>query len=210
MNNGYTLHITNAPPDWHEKLYALVSQLPADTLTSEAALTIQNAFDLFDRVTLDARHLLRLAVQGNGRALGADFRSERGEGRLNGATTSLTRQVKALTKQGRWPESIPEVLTSTKAGPEGYRKTHAFHMPATLVPVFRAAIHQHDKGSTGNPQAVLDHLTLLYEEIGRGEQAQRFAEQFLEGHADDLAAWLAQRASVRTLDTAPNREGEAE
>ncbi|MGW0562909.1 hypothetical protein ACWDZ4_20375 [Streptomyces sp. NPDC003016] len=159
MSDGYTLHITNAPPDWHEKLHELVAQLPAETITSDPVPTVEAAVNLIERTTLDAIHLLRLAVQGDGRALGADFRAQRGEGRLNGATTSLTRAVKALIKQGIWPESVPEVITSTKAGPEGWRKTHAYYMPPALVSVFRAAFLRIDPRPPGDPQATAGHLT---------------------------------------------------
>ncbi|MFF7816046.1 hypothetical protein ACFZCF_29575 [Streptomyces sp. NPDC007945] len=200
MSDAYTLHVTGAPPDWFDKMHALLAQLPDGTLTTGDTLTVEAAFDLFARVTPDARHLIRLAVDGNGRALGADFRARHGEGRLNGATTSLTRAVKALTAQGRWPASVPGVLTSTKAGPEGYRKTHAFTMAPALVPVFRAAIHRYDKGPAGDPEAVVNNLALLYEELGRGDQARHLALRFLTRHADDLAAWLAHRPDTQQTE----------
>ncbi|GHG04412.1 hypothetical protein ACFFSH_34135 [Streptomyces filamentosus] len=198
MSNSYTLHISGAPPEWFDKLYELATQLPTHTLTTGDAPTVEAASALYDRVTPDAKHLLRLAVQGNGRALGADFREQRGEGRLNGATTSLARATRTLTSQGNWPSSIPAVLTSTKAGPEGWRKTHAFHMPAALVPVFRTAIHQHDKGGAG-AQSIVGHLADVYMKAGHAPQdATEYAQEFLELHADDLAAWLAHRAASST------------
>ncbi|MFF0754365.1 hypothetical protein [Streptomyces sp. NPDC004267] len=209
MSDTYTLHITGAPPDWFEKMHALVAQLPADALTADDTLTVETAFDLFDRVTPDAKHLLRLAVAGNGRALGADFRAQRGEGRLNGATTSITLAVKALRKKGSWPASAPDVLTSTKAGPEGYRKTHAFYMTAALVPVFRAAIQRHDKPPAGDPQAMVGHLAVVFEEMGFSTPvARESAQEFLERHADDLAAWLAHHSGPQ--DRAPEQTSHTE
>ncbi|MEU8541942.1 hypothetical protein AB0C52_18460 [Streptomyces sp. NPDC048717] len=210
MGDVYTLHITGAPPEWFERMHALAAQLPAGALTAGDTLTVDSAVHLLDRVTPDARELLRLAVRGNGRALGADFRAQCGEEGLNGATTSLSCHVKALMKQGKWPESVPRVLTSTKAGKEGWRKTHAFHMPSALVPVFRVAFHRYDKGSEGDPQAAVGHLAELYEEMGRSTRdALKFAQEFLELHADDLAAWLAHRPHPSASnDTAQHPEGE--
>ncbi|MFK3734674.1 hypothetical protein ACI2LJ_30910 [Streptomyces sp. NPDC088090] len=195
MSDAYTLHITGAPPEWFDKMHALLAQLPAGTLTADDTPTVEAAFELFTRVTPDAKHLIRLAVAGNGHALGADFRAQRGEGRLNGATTSLTRAARTLTEQGRWPPSVPGVLTSTKAGPEGYRKTHAFTMVPALVPVFRTAIQQYDKGPAGDPQAAIDRLAEVFENLGSctREAASQAARDFLQRHADDLAAWLAHR-----------------
>lgn len=204
MSDAYTVRISGAPPDFFDKMHALVAQLPAGALTTGDTLTVETAFDLFDRVTPDAKHLIRLAVEGNGRALGADFRAQRGEGSLNGATTSLTLAVKALKKEGRWPESVPGVLISTKAGPEGYRKTHAFTMPPALVPVFRAALQRHGKPPAGDPQAVVDHLVAMYEEMGRPtHRARQCAQDFLEQHADDLAAWLTHRTSPQNSGPEP-------
>ncbi|NEA18966.1 hypothetical protein [Streptomyces halstedii] len=183
-------------------MYALVARLPAGALTAGDTPTIEAAAELLDRVTLDARHLIRLAVEGDGRALGADFRAQRGEGRLNGATTSLTCAVKALSKEGRWPASVPGVLISTKAGPEGYRKTHAFTMPSALVPVFRAALRRHDKPADGNPEAALGHLAELYEEMGRPAHiARELAQDFLERHAGDLAVWAGHRMAKSPPDS---------
>ncbi|MFH8254200.1 hypothetical protein [Streptomyces roseolus] len=101
--------------------------------------------------------------------------------------------------QGR-QQAIPGVLTSTKAGPEGYRKTHAFTMVPALVPVFRAAVHRYDKGPAGDPEAVVNNLALLYEELGRGDQARHLAVRFLTQHADDLAAWLAHRPDTQQTE----------
>ncbi|MFE3608342.1 hypothetical protein [Streptomyces goshikiensis] len=203
MSDAYTLHISGAPPDFFDKMHALVAQLPAGALTDGDTLTVETAVELFDRVTLDAQHLLRLAVEGNGRALGADFRAQRGEGRLNGATTSIARAVKSAAEKGRWPASVPGVLTSTKAGTEGYRKTHAFTMAPALVPVFRAAIQRHDKPSAGDPQAIVGHLAELYEEMGHpAHRARELAEDFLDQHAGDLALWAVHRMAFRDQATA--------
>ncbi|MGW3389528.1 hypothetical protein [Streptomyces cinereoruber] len=202
MSDTYTFHINGAPPDFFDKVHALLAQLPAGALTTGDTLSVETALDLIDRVTPDARHLIRLAVEGNGRALGADFRAQRGEGSLNGATTSLTLAVKALKKEGRWPASVPGVLISTKAGPEGYRKTHAFTMPPALVPVFRAALQRHDKPPAGDPEAVVGHLAELYEEMGRPAHAAReFAQDFLERHAGDLAVWAVHQMAKSPPDS---------
>ncbi|MFJ5143019.1 hypothetical protein [Streptomyces sp. NPDC088707] len=209
MSDAYTLNISGAPPDFFDKMHELLAQLPDGALTPGDTPTVEAAFTLFDRVTLDAKHLLRLAVEGNGRALGADFRAQYGEARLNGATTSLTRHLQSLTKAGDWPESVPRVLISTKAGTEGWRKTHAFSMAPALVPVFRVAIRRFDKGA-GDPQAVVDHLVALFEEMGRPTRdAREFAREFLEQHANDLAAWLAQRTGPQDPgpESAPPTEG---
>ncbi|MFJ4342605.1 hypothetical protein [Streptomyces sp. NPDC088915] len=213
MNDSYTLHISGAPPDFFDKVHALLARLPAGALTTGDTPTVETAAELFDRVTPDARHLIRLAVEGDGRALGADFRAQRGEGRLNGATTSLTRAVKSLTEKGRWPASVPGVLTSTKAGPEGYRKTHAFTMPPALVPVFRTALQRHNKPPAGDPQAIVGHLAELLEDLVgmTHEGAREFAQDFLERHAGDLAVWVVHRMAQSPpdplLDPPPATEG---
>jgi hypothetical protein len=190
-----TLHIDDPSPEW----LALAAAQPAGTVTAETPephLTAEAADQLIELVTPDAAHLLKLATVGDGRALGADFRAQRGEGRLNGATTSITRTVNSLTKKGIWPAEVGNPLTSTTAGKEGWSKTYAYHLDARALPAFRAAFARRESPGRGNPQAVLDRLAELYEEMGhRDIDARKFAEDFLTEHADDLAAWLKTHAT---------------
>lgn len=193
MATRLTLYVDNPSPEW----LALAAAQPTEHVTvatDEPALTTEAAARLIELVTPDAAYLLKLATDGDGRALGADFRAQRGEGRLNGATTSITRTINSLTKQGIWPADVGNPLTPTTAGKEGWSKTYAYHLNPRALPAFRAAFTRTETPRTGDPQRVIDRLIVMYEEMGRPTHlARECAADFLNEHADDLDAWLLTR-----------------
>ncbi|GAA2462982.1 hypothetical protein [Streptomyces lavendulocolor] len=202
MATRLILHIDDPTPEW----LALAAAQPPGTLTAATdvpALTTEAAARLIELVTPDAAYLLKLATDGDGRALGADFRAQRGEGRLNGATTSITRTINSLTRQGVWPAGVSNPLTPTTAGKEGWSKTYAYHLNPRALPAFRAAFTRTETPRTGDPQRVIDRLIGMYEEMGRPTHlARECAADFLNEHADDLAAWLLTRRTPRRQDAA--------
>ncbi|MFE1272170.1 hypothetical protein [Streptomyces sp. NPDC058758] len=60
---------------------------------------------------------------------------------------------------------------------------------------FVTAIQQDDKGPAGDPQTAIDRLAEVFENLESctREAAHQAARDFLQRHADDLAAWLAHR-----------------
>ncbi|MGI5484981.1 hypothetical protein [Streptomyces lavendofoliae] len=190
------MQIDDPTPEW----LALAAAQPPGTVTAatdEPVLTVEAAARLIELVTPDAAYLLNLATDGDGRALGVDFRAQRGEGRLNGATTSITCTIKSLIKLGIWPVDVGNPLTPTTAGKEGWSKTYAYHLAPYALPALRAAFARKETPRTGDPQRVVDRLVGMYEEMGRPTHlAREFAAAFLDEHADDLAAWLLTRCTT--------------
>lgn len=161
MEPHLTLHVTGAPPEWLEKLTGLISELGPEAAAAEPAdplPTARAALLLIESVTVDARHLIRLAVEGSGRADGGTFRAQRGDGRLNGATTSLTRTLKSGITKGWWPAEVPRVLTPTGPDKNGWTKTAAYHLDQGLLPAFREAFADYDR-RTGNVERPISAAT---------------------------------------------------
>lgn len=136
------------------------------------------------------RQLLRTAAEGNGWVDGEAYRQKYGEHALKGPTAAITKAVNRGIEAKWLPEGTTLPLTSTYDGRSSWSKTDGYRLPPHLAAIFRDAFARVFPAPRGNPQSVLDHLTLLYEEMGRGDKAKEFAHQFLTGHADDLAAWL--------------------
>jgi hypothetical protein len=144
------------------------------------------------------RTLLRAVAEGGGWVDGEAYRKKHGENALMGPTGSITKAVKKGIKEGWLPEGTTLPLTSTYDGRSSWSKTDGYRLPPHLAAIFCDAFARVYPARPGNPQEVLDHLVLLYEEMGRPTHlAREFAEQFLVGHADDLAAWLEGRRSLQ-------------
>ncbi|MER5737334.1 hypothetical protein ABT117_16870 [Streptomyces sp. NPDC002262] len=139
------------------------------------------------------RQLLRALAEGDGWVDGEEYRQKYGENALRGPTASITKSVTKGIKEKWLPEGATLPVTSTYDGRSSWSKTDGYRLPPHLAAIFRDAFARVYPVQRGNPQQVLDHLALLYEELGRGERAREFAERFLAEHADDLAAWLAHR-----------------
>ncbi|MFF4442420.1 hypothetical protein [Streptomyces sp. NPDC001621] len=196
MTTRLTLHIDDPTPEW----LALAAAQPAGSVTAEPYLTAAAATRLIELITQDAAFLLKLATDGDGRALGADFRTARGETRLNGATTSIARTINSLTRQGIWPAEVGNPLTSTTAGKEGWSKTYAYHLDARALPAFREAFARVYPTPVEVPEDALTHLAEIYEQGGREpEHARERAEAFFEQHADALTTWALARNTTPSV-----------
>ncbi|MFF5447136.1 hypothetical protein [Streptomyces sp. NPDC012888] len=77
-------------------------------------------------------------------------------------------------------------------GRSSWFKTGGYRLPRHLAAFFREAFSRVYPVRPGDPQAAVGHLAALYEELGHSTaRAREFAREFLEAHADDLAAWLS-------------------
>ncbi|MFJ6722223.1 hypothetical protein [Streptomyces sp. NPDC091259] len=205
MERDFALYVHGASQEWLDRLARMFAELPTGAaVPSLSPVTAAAAYRLIDNVTLDARHLLRLAVEGDGKAAGATFRAQRGEGKLNGATTSLTRILKSGIKAGWWPADVPRVLKPTGPDRNGWSKTAAYHLDEALLPVFREAFADYDQRNrhgehTPTPASTvhaerptaLARLTEVYAEQGHPHhRAVDFATDLLAQHTDELADLL--------------------
>ncbi|MFB6629990.1 hypothetical protein ACFCWY_08850 [Streptomyces sp. NPDC056362] len=139
------------------------------------------------------KDLLRAVAEGGGWVDGKEYRERHGENALRGPTASITKTVTKGIKEGWLPKGAVLPLKSTYDGRSSWSKTDGYELPQHLAAIFRAAFERVYPARRGNPEEVIAHLTLLYEEMGRGSRAREHAENFLAGHADNLAAWLADR-----------------
>ncbi|MER5482550.1 hypothetical protein ABT024_04950 [Streptomyces sp. NPDC002812] len=190
MSNDVYLHITNLPPASIEQLHAFVNGLPQATVTPDFGPTVEAAREFLIKATPDAAALVELAVVGNGKALGADFRAQRGD-RLNGATTSVTRTVKFLIRKGIWPVDLPELLTPTSAGSEGWSKTHSYTLAPRALDAFRQALGGRPASAPEPATVALGRLAALYTRLGHSEDdAIDQAGDLLRAHTSELADLL--------------------
>ncbi|MFE1346491.1 hypothetical protein [Streptomyces sp. NPDC058757] len=82
------------------------------------------------------------------------------------------------------------VLQLGGAGPE-LSRAGGLQLAASVT-----AIQQYDKGPAGDPQTAIDRLAEVFENLAsctREAAPPQAARDFLQRHADDLAAWLAHR-----------------
>ncbi|MFD6967722.1 hypothetical protein [Streptomyces sp. NPDC059979] len=192
MSSAVHLHITNLPPESVQRLHEFITGLPPAAVTADPGPTAAAARAFLARATPDAQALVALAVADGGRALGADFRARRGD-RLNGATTSITRTVQALIREGIWPADLPRLLTPTAAGSEGWSKTHAYTLaPRALAPFREALTPQASAAPAPQPiAAALGQLAVLFEQLGHDEDtALERARELLRVHTAELAGLL--------------------
>ncbi|NML55136.1 hypothetical protein HHL19_35590 [Streptomyces sp. R302] len=137
------------------------------------------------------RQLLRAVAEGGGWLDGEKYRQKYGENALLGPTSSITKTVTKGIKEKWLPEGAVLPLTSTYDGRSSWSKTDGYRLPPHLAVIFRNAFARVYPARRGNPQAVIKHLVELYEEMGHSTRdAREFTQEFLEQHADDLAAWL--------------------
>ncbi|MFJ7159215.1 hypothetical protein ACIQUQ_30310 [Streptomyces sp. NPDC101118] len=214
MTGELNLNIRGATPEWFAELASLLADPRARTALRHPAPDpdlVHSAVRLLQGVKTNGRDLLRLALEGNGRADGPTYRERHGEGSLNGATTTLTRTIKAGIREQWWPADLPRLLLPTGPEKEGWSKTAAYHLtdPDRLLPVLREAFAQYDNGRgragrpapAGHASTALARLTALYEEAGhRPDHALAFATDLLAQHANEHATMLRAHGHHQAAD----------
>ncbi|MFG2774728.1 hypothetical protein [Streptomyces sp. NPDC048350] len=119
------------------------------------------------------RELLRAVAEGDGWVDGEAYRAKHGENALLGPTASITKAVTKGIREGWLPEGTVLPLTSTYDGRSSWSKTDGYRLPPHLAAIFRDSFDRVYPARRGNPQELIDHLTLLYEEMGRGGKRAR-------------------------------------
>ncbi|GGU44565.1 hypothetical protein [Streptomyces violascens] len=181
-------------------LLDLARQRQATVTVGDAVWTPERVEHLIREVAPRGRQLLRAVAEGDGWVDGEQYRAAYGDAALRGPSAAITKAVTRGIRDGWLPVGAELPFTSTYDGRSSWQKTGGYRLPRHLAAVFREAFARVFPTSSHPPQAAIDHLSELYEQVGRSpELARERAGAFFEQHAEALTAWAKARSAQSSL-----------